>query len=116
MASNSRYEFHINMAKEKKENGNVISRRFSTMMPLDVLIDFTKFAKETTKTGLGKFDYSVALRILLDRSKIQEKIDSLEDHIDMLEMKINESNGIVSETVSPITFRSAEKGVKDDKI
>lgn len=110
MAVNSRYEFHINMAKEKKVNGNVISRRFSTMMPLDVLIDFTKFAKEYTGTGMGKFDYSVALRVLLERSKTMEKIEELEEQLMIMEMKIKEP--IIRED-SPITFRS-EKEVEDE--
>lgn len=75
------------MAKEKRLNGNIISRRFSTMLPLDVFVGLTNFAKQHTQTGLGKFDYGVALRILLNGNNFAERLDDLEQYIAEVEAK-----------------------------
>lgn len=74
------------------------------MLPLDVLVDFTKFAKKYTKTGLGKFDYGVALRFLLERSNTEDRISELEDQIIILEMKIKEP--VTLKEPKPMTFGS----------
>ena len=78
------------MVKEKKFNGNVISRRFETMMPLDVFAGITRFAKENAGTGLGKFDYSVALRILLERNSYYEVVSEIQEDLLRLQAQVNE--------------------------
>ena len=78
--------------KEKKQQNNVISRQFTTMLTLDVLADLTIFAKQYAGTGLGKFDFGVALRILLDRSDYLSKVEELEDRLTILEEHINKES------------------------
>jgi len=78
------------MVKEKIINGNEISRSFNTMMPLDVIADLTRFAKQNAMTGLGKWDYSVALRILLERNTYYEVVSELQDDIISLQAQFNE--------------------------
>ena len=62
------------------------------MLPLGVLIEFTKFARKWTSTGLGKFDYGVALRILLDRNQKFEQLEELFDRINELEERMSYMN------------------------
>ena len=77
------------MAKEKKIQGSVISRRFTTMLPLDVIADLTRFTEKNTLTGLGKYDYGVALRILLNRAEHEERIIDLENAVIELQGRLN---------------------------
>lgn len=78
------------MAKEKIMNGNVISKKFETMLPLDVSADLTRFAKVMASTGLGKFDYGVALRILLERNNYYEVVSELQTEFFELQAQFNE--------------------------
>lgn len=111
MAANSRYEFHIKMAKEKTLNGNIISRRFSTMMPLDVFADLTRYAKRHAGTGLGKFDFCVALRQLLEKSKWSERMDDLEQYIAEVEAKTEQPKPEPVKEELPKTFGTKLKEV-----
>ena len=80
------------------------------MLPLDVFIAFTEFAKKYSGTGLGKFDYGVALRILLEKSKMDDRISELEDQLTIMEMRMKEP---VKEVIDiPLTFGSSEKEVE----
>lgn len=81
---------YSHMVKEKVINGNVVSRRFETMFPIDVIAEFTNFAKHNAGTGLGKFDYGVALRILLERNNYYEVVSCLEEDILDLQSQIHE--------------------------
>jgi hypothetical protein len=63
------------------------SKRLETWMPLDVFENLTAFAKAWAGTGLGKFDYSVAIRILLLRSQMLDRLDEFEERLEKLESK-----------------------------
>ena len=69
-------------------NSEVI-RKLDTWLPLDVYKRLLSFSKENASTGLGKFDYGVAIRILLDRSKMMEYFDILNERIEILELELN---------------------------
>ena len=60
------------------------------MMPLDVFAGITRFAKENAMTGLGKFDYSVALRILLERNDYYEVVSDIQEDLLRLQAQVNE--------------------------
>lgn len=73
---------------EKQNLG--IARKFTTMMSLDVLADLTKFAKDNSDNGLGKFSYTVAIRILLERAKFYEMYEVMEERLTELEAYVSE--------------------------
>lgn len=85
--------------KEQTINGSV-SRKFESMMPLDVYKRFLIFAKENSVTGLGKWDFSVALRMLLDRSDFYENYLRLESRLENLE----KTKKVEQESDEPKTF------------
>lgn len=82
------------------------------MMPLDVYKDLTVFAKGSAGTGLGKFDYSVAIRILLDKAKIYEKILDLEADIMSLEVRMSQVNAPKKEVKTDTGFGGIKLGEK----
>jgi hypothetical protein len=75
------------MGKEtdKIEGGSEGSYRLSTMLPFDVFTDFVKFCKENSKTGIGKFDFGVGLRMLLMKAKYADKLEEIELRLNKLE-------------------------------
>ena len=68
---------------------DIVSRKLETMIPLDVYKGLNNFAKVMTKTGLGKYDYGVAIRILLQRSDILEAVNLLMQDIQMLREEVS---------------------------
>lgn len=100
------------MVKEKKIMGNTISRKFETMMPLDVFANFTTFAKANAGTGLGKFDFSVALRILLERNTYYEVVSELQEDILDLQSQIN---GLRSEISNKLNKEVESKDVNKNR-
>jgi hypothetical protein len=97
-----------------------VSKKLSTMLPLDVFNGLTQFAKQYALTGMGKFDYGVAIRILLLKSEYADRIYSLDKRIDELdykeEPKINEiPKGMYQvKTLSDLKLNRME--VEDGKI
>jgi len=78
--------------EEEEQIENTISRELRTMLPYQVWKDLTEFAKACTKTGLGKWDYGVAVRLLLENSnniafyqQVSIKMIELENRIAELE-------------------------------
>lgn len=70
---------------EEEQN---ISRKLETMIPLDVHQGLTSFARSMTKTGLGKYDYGVAIRILLERAETLKAFEILSQRITDMESKL----------------------------
>ncbi len=102
------------MVKEKRIEGNVISRKFSTMLPLDVFADLTRFAKRYSGTGLGKFDYGVALRLLLERNNFMERIEALEEYVENLKEMIQSKPQETPKETKSITFGTKSEEVKNE--
>ena len=64
---------------------NNVSKYLGTWLPLDVYESFNAFAKQYARTGLDKFDYGVAIRILLMKSMYADMVYSLNERISKLE-------------------------------
>ena len=78
------------MEEEKEE---VVSRGLDTMLPLDVHKNLTEYAKLFTKTGLGKWDYGVAIRSLLEKASILSLVNILAERVANLEERLNKLEG-----------------------
>ena len=87
------------MEEEAPQVEELVSKGLETMLPADVHIALTKYAKEVSKTGLGKWDYGVAIRNLLRDSQILSLMGLLGDKIMELEERMKE-------------LEKEEKGVK----
>ena len=61
------------------------SRRLSTMVPLEVFQELTRFAKEEASTGLGHFDYGIAIKLLLERSEVYKRLNNIETKLKEIE-------------------------------
>lgn len=68
----------------KQEDNNVIGYRLSTVIPMEVFIGLLEFAKKEVMTGVGNFDFGLAIKLLLERNKINTKLDNLELEINKL--------------------------------
>lgn len=64
-------------------------KRLNTWLPLGVFNELTRFAKTNAGTALEKFDYGVAIRILLMKSTYADLIYGLNKRMDEIEGKIN---------------------------
>jgi len=73
-----------------------VSKKLSTMLPLDVFMAFTEFCKTNALTGLNKFDYGVGLRILLMKAQYADMLFDIDERVRKLEDETNtpEPNGI----------------------
>lgn len=86
-----------------EEINSEVSKKLNTFLPLDVFMGLTDFCKENAQTGLGKFDFGVGIRILLQRSRIFEGLEVLNERMNQLEVKIAElETKEVPETVKEI--------------
>jgi len=72
---------------------NDIKRKFSTMLPLDVVKKLLVLARETSKTGFGKMDYGVALRVLFERAEKNNDIEKILNKIELLEKYLTMEKG-----------------------
>lgn len=90
-----------------ENENNEISKKLETMLPLDVYQRLTEFAKREAKTGLGKFDYGVAIRILLNRAEIFELITNLLYRIETIESRLNDIEIYIQEQM-----KNKEEGVQ----
>lgn len=88
-----------------KEENNYVSRKFETMLPLDVFNDFQEYTLKVTKTGLGKFDYGVALRSLLEKAKIIEAIAEIRGEIELIKERLSLLEKNPKEEEEVVTFR-----------
>ena len=57
------------------------------MLPLGVFQELTRFAKSEVQTGLGKFDYGLAIKLLLERNNINTRLDKIENQLNKMEDK-----------------------------
>ena len=55
------------------------------MLPLTVFAGLTKFAKEEACSGVGKFDYGLAIKLLLERNETYKKMEEIYKRIEYLE-------------------------------
>ncbi len=69
---------------------NEISKKLVTWLPMDVYFELLDFAKRNTTTGLGKFDFGVAIRLLLQKSKIMDGLEIINERINQLEIALHE--------------------------
>ncbi len=76
----------------EENQDTVVSKELKTMLPIDVHHALTEYAKAVSKTGLGKWDYGVAIRSLLEQTQnlgsinfLATKVLELEERIDSLE-------------------------------
>lgn len=98
MTSCSRYELIIIMEEQQL---NEISKKLVTWLPMDVYFDLLDFAKKNTLTGLGKFDFATAIRLLLQKSRTMDGLELLNERLNELEVAIHElQNKPVQETDS----------------
>lgn len=97
--------------------GNTISKKLSTWLPLDVHRGLTEFAKVHALTGLDKFDYGTAIRILLMKSEMCDRWFELKDKIDELESKIDKKpEEVLPEGVKRVhTFADKSKSKKEEQ-
>jgi len=72
------------------EKDSQASKKLETWLPLDVFQAFTAFCKAETKTGLGKFDYGVGLRLLLMKAQYADYFFVLDERLKQLEIKGSE--------------------------
>lgn len=93
--------------KMEENNSNEISRKLETMLPLDVFQRLTEFAKREARTGLGKFDYGVAIRILLNRAEIFELLNNLLCRIEILEGRVTDIENFIQNML-----KNREEGIK----
>jgi hypothetical protein len=70
---------------DKIEGENEASYRLNTMLPFDVFRDFVRFCKKNSRTGIGKFDFGVGLRILLMKAEYADKLKELEEKINKIQ-------------------------------
>ncbi len=96
---------HTIRAYSNMKNKNEVNRKMVTWLPMDVFGKFNKFAKENTITGLGKFDYGVALGMLLDRSEYYDMYEALEQRMTELEDYVR----ILGNKNSPSSEKSKRK-------
>jgi hypothetical protein len=89
---------------ELVNNGNIVSKKLETMLPLDVFVNLTKFAKLYAGTGLGKWDYGVALRFLLLKAEMTDYINNLDERLTLLEERLGEKEESIKKEKS-VTFR-----------
>ena len=68
-----------------KDKNSGLDKKFTTWMPVRVFKRLNDFAKNNAMTGLGKFDYSIALSMLLDRADYYELYEALEQRVEELE-------------------------------
>lgn len=73
---------------------NEISRKLQTMIPLDVYADLNKLARKFSFTGLGKIDYGVTLRFLIEKydeyELVYKKLIEQDERLMYLESRIDE--------------------------
>ena len=67
-----------------------VSKKLSTWLALDVYYGLVEFAKQNTLTGLGKFDFSTAIRILLQKSKVFDGLEVLNQRMNEIELRLHE--------------------------
>lgn len=92
----------------------VISKELRTMIPAATHHALQEFAKRITQTGLGKWDYGVAIKILLERSQIFELIGIAFRKIAELETRLAKFEGKPEEK-SILTFGKKIKKKKEEK-
>lgn len=56
------------------DNEQLVSRRLNTMLPADVFYEIESYCKRISLTGMGKWDYGVGLRSLLDKAKLADRL------------------------------------------
>lgn len=66
-----------------------VSKRLNTWLPVRVFNELTEFAKANAGTAMEKWDYGVAIRILLMKSTYADLIFEMNKKIDEIESKIN---------------------------
>ena len=73
---------------------NKVIKKLETYLPIDLFEELKDFATKNTETAFGKFDFGVALRILLLKSYytdiLLENLSRLEGKVNMLENEIAE--------------------------
>jgi hypothetical protein len=73
---------------------NKVIKKLETYLPMDLFEELKDFAKKNTETAFGKFDFGVALRILLLKSYytdiLLENLSRLEGKVGMLENEISD--------------------------
>lgn len=90
--------------EEFKENEtDTISKELRTMIPADIHIMLTDYAKAVAKTGLGKWDYGVAIRLLLEKARTYDMIAALWSEVNELKELIH-SQGSFDENSVVKTF------------
>jgi len=72
-----------------------ISRGLNTILKLGVHEKLTKFAKENASDPFGKWSYSLALEMLLEKADRDERYLKLEDRIGFLEYKLQEALALI---------------------
>ena len=70
---------------DKIENGNEASYRLSTMLPFEVFTELIRYCKENTRTGLGKWDIGLGIKMLLIKAKYADKLERIESRLIKLE-------------------------------
>jgi len=70
-------------------NENEVSRKLETMIPMDVYKRLLAFAQDNTSTAFGKWDFGVAIKILLDRSDMMVSLDNLNERVEIMELELN---------------------------
>lgn len=70
---------------------NTIVKKLNTWLPLDVFEALTEFAKQNAGTALSKYDYGVAIRILLLKSMYADHLFELDERVSRLETKTQEN-------------------------
>ena len=63
---------------------------FKTMLPLDVKMRLIAYAKEHALTGMGTWDFGVALRKLLDMNELSLVLNQIIIKLNQLEEKVYE--------------------------
>ena len=102
------------MIDNKEEN--VILKKLSTMLPIEVFKEFDAYAKtNATLTMSGKHDYGVAIRQLLEKAdqftvitKAFQDIEVINDKVTKLQESLEKLEG-KQEQVEPITFGSGDE-------
>lgn len=73
--------------EELKEDEQLISRQINSMLAADVYYRLEAYCKKVSLTGIGKWDFGVGIRSLLDKA---EKYDTLVMRIEDLENRVKE--------------------------
>lgn len=75
------------MEEREEESIDYVSKELRTMLPADVHKSLTVYAQIVSKTGLGKWDYGVAIRSLLEKAELYEVMVEILARLDKLEKK-----------------------------